>query len=83
MHSSSGISRGTRVAARLGRLHRPEGAGRSAVNHDWKRYEGVVAIPEGTKQILIATQIYGPGTVWFDDLDAEYTDDPAPDPIGS
>ena len=53
------------------------------VSHDWKRYEGVVAIPPGTKQILIAPQIYGPGTVWFDDLDAEYTNDPATDPIGS
>jgi hypothetical protein len=54
-----------------------------AVSHDWKRYEGVVKIPPGTKQILIAPQIYGPGTVWFDDLDAAYTDDRATDPIGS
>jgi RNA polymerase sigma-70 factor (ECF subfamily) len=49
-------------------------------NHDWKRYEGVVEIPPGTKQIIIAPQIYGPGTVWFDDLAAEYTDDPKTDP---
>jgi RNA polymerase sigma-70 factor (ECF subfamily) len=48
--------------------------------HDWKRYEGVVAIPPGTKQLIIAPQIYGPGTVWFDDLDAVYTTDPATDP---
>jgi RNA polymerase sigma-70 factor (ECF subfamily) len=53
------------------------------VSHDWKRYEGIVAIPPDTKQIVIAPQIYGPGTVWFDDLDAEYTNDPATDPIGS
>jgi RNA polymerase sigma-70 factor (ECF subfamily) len=51
--------------------------------HGWKKYEGVVAIPPGTKQILIAPQIYGPGTVWFDDLAAEYTDAPAIDPTGS
>jgi RNA polymerase sigma-70 factor (ECF subfamily) len=51
------------------------------VSHDWKRYEGVVAIPPGTKQIIIAPQVYGPGTVWFDDLDAEYTNDAATDPI--
>jgi len=51
--------------------------------HDWKRYEGVVAIPPGTKQIIVAPQIYGPGTVWFDDLGAEYTNDPTTDPIGS
>jgi RNA polymerase sigma-70 factor (ECF subfamily) len=50
------------------------------VTHGWKRYEGVVAIPPGTKKILIAPQIYGPGTVLFDDLAAEYTDRPATDP---
>lgn len=53
------------------------------VSHDWKRYEGIVAIPPGTKQIVIAPQIYGPGTAWFDDLEAEYTDDPVTDPLGS
>jgi hypothetical protein len=53
------------------------------VTHDWKLYEGVVEIPPGTKQIIIAPQIYGPGTLWFDDLAAEYTDDPATDPTGS
>jgi hypothetical protein len=49
-------------------------------NHNWKRYEGVVEIPAGTKQIIIAPQIYGPGKVWFDDLGAEYTNDAATDP---
>ncbi len=50
------------------------------VSHDWKRYEGVVAIPPGTKRLIIAPQIYGPGTVFFDDLAAEFTDQPATDP---
>ncbi|HEV3164589.1 MAG TPA: sigma-70 family RNA polymerase sigma factor [Isosphaeraceae bacterium] len=58
-------------------------AGDPPVTHDWKRYEGVVTIPPGTKQIIIAPQIYGPGTVWFDDLGAEYTTDPKTDPLGS
>jgi hypothetical protein len=49
-------------------------------NHGWKRYEGVVEIPPGTRQIVIAAQIYGPGQVWFDDFEAEYTDDPKTDP---
>jgi hypothetical protein len=40
-------------------------------------------IPPGTTQIIIAPQIYGPGKVWFDDLSAEYTNDPTTDPIGS
>ena len=48
--------------------------------HGWKRYEGVVEIPKGTRQIIIAPQIYGPGKVWFDDLGAEYTNDAATDP---
>ncbi len=51
--------------------------------HDWKRYQGVVEIPANTQQISVAPQVYGPGKVWFDDLGAEYTSDPAIDPIGS
>jgi hypothetical protein len=38
---------------------------------------------DATKEIIIAPQIYGPGRVWFDDLGAEYTTDPATDPIGT
>jgi len=59
----------------------PKGAGKPPVSHDWRRFEGVVAIPPGTKTIFVAPQIYGPGTVWFDDLDAEPTDAPATDPL--
>jgi RNA polymerase sigma factor (sigma-70 family) len=58
-------------------------AGDPPVSHDWKRYEGVVAIPAGTKKIIVAPQIYGPGTVWFDDLSAEYTADAETDPTAS
>jgi RNA polymerase sigma factor (sigma-70 family) len=61
----------------------PKEANGKPFTHGWKKYEGVVAIPPGTKQILIAPQIYGPGTVWFDDIAAEYTDAPATDPTGS
>ena len=42
--------------------------------HDWKKYNGAVKIPAGTKEIAIALQIYGPGTVWFDELEARYVD---------
>ena len=55
-------------------------AGDPPANHDWKRYEGVVTIPADTRKIIVAPQIYGPGTVWFDDLAAEYTEDAATDP---
>ena len=50
------------------------------VTHDWKKYEGVVAIPDGTEKLVIAPQIYGPGDVWFDDVVAEYTDAEPTDP---
>ncbi len=40
--------------------------------HDWTHYSGTVAIPAGTVEIRIAPQIYGPGTVWFDDISARY-----------
>jgi hypothetical protein len=38
-------------------------------DHDWKRYEGVVDVPEGTLRVQIGLQIYGPGTVWFDEVE--------------
>jgi len=51
--------------------------------HDWKWYEGVVNIPDGTDKIIVAAQIYGPGDVWFDDVVADYTDAPATDATAS
>ncbi|MDR3638564.1 MAG: sigma-70 family RNA polymerase sigma factor [Isosphaeraceae bacterium] len=56
-------------------------AGDSPVTHDWKPYQGVVEIPDGTAKLRVAVQIYGPGDIWFDDLVAEYTDAPATDPL--
>jgi len=58
-------------------------SGDPPVTHDWKKYEGVVAIPEGTAKLVIAPQIYGPGDVWFDDVVAEYTDAEPIDPTAS
>jgi hypothetical protein len=49
-------------------------AGDPPANHDWQQYLGTVRIPAGTRQILIAPQIYGPGTVWFDDIVVEVVD---------
>jgi hypothetical protein len=40
-------------------------------------------LPRGTRQILIAPQIDSPGTVWIDELEAAYTNDPKTDPIAS
>ncbi|QDT88441.1 Phospholipase/Carboxylesterase [Gimesia algae] len=47
-------------------------------NHDWKTYTGSAEIPENTKQIVIGLQIYGPGKVWFDDLEVTLTGESAP-----
>ena len=41
-------------------------------DHNWKQYSGTVPIVDGTKIIVIALQIHGPGTVWFDELTADY-----------
>jgi len=43
-------------------------------DHDWQDYAGTVSLPKDTKAIVIALQIYGPGTVWFDELRAVYID---------
>lgn len=50
-------------------------------DHDWKKLDGVVAIPEQTQKLIISAQVYGPGDVWFDDFQAEYTDEPVTDPL--
>ncbi len=51
--------------------------------HDWKRYEGIVEIPDGSQKIIVAMQIYGPGDVWIDDITADYTDEKVTDPQAS
>ncbi len=38
------------------------------LTQDWKLCEGIVEVPANTSKIGIAFQIYGPGSVWFDDL---------------
>lgn len=44
-------------------------------DHGWKRLGAIVKIPPGTTEIAIAPQVYGPGKVWFDDLDARFTNE--------
>lgn len=52
-------------------------AGDAPVSHDWKEYSGEVSIPAKTRQIVVALQIYGPGKVWFDDIEATFVDSTA------
>ena len=47
-------------------------AGDPAANHPWKKYASTVDIPENTKTIVIGLQMYGPGTVWFDEVEVSY-----------
>jgi len=43
-------------------------------SHDWKEYTGKVKIPPKTRSMQINLQMYGPGKIWFDDVNAEYVD---------
>ncbi len=52
-------------------------------DHDWKEYSGVVDIPAGTKKIQLGLQIYGPGKVWFDNLEAKFVEPGAADAANS
>lgn len=45
-----------------------------AADHDWKEYTGQVAIPPDARQIQIGLQVYGPGSVWFDEVKAFYAE---------
>jgi predicted esterase len=47
-------------------------AGAAPVSHDWKEYSGTVKIPSGTTGLGIGLEMYGPGSVRFDELKVEY-----------
>ncbi len=47
-------------------------AGDPPADHEWKKYSETVEIPQGTAKITVALQDYGPGKVWFDDIQARY-----------
>lgn len=40
--------------------------------HEWTHYGSVLAIPQGTTEIILTLEMYGPGTAWVDDVTAEY-----------
>jgi RNA polymerase sigma-70 factor (ECF subfamily) len=48
--------------------------GDKPADHDWKQYSGKVNIPPQTKEMCIGLQVYGPGKVWFDDVQVSYAD---------
>jgi predicted esterase len=53
--------------------------GDKPANHGWRRYTSVLAIPPGTESLNVMLQMYGPGTVWLDDVTVRYV--PASTPL--
>ena len=50
----------------------PKKAGRRPFTHSWELYSGQVDIPENTRDIVVGLQMYGPGRVWFDEIEVAY-----------
>jgi len=46
----------------------------TVATHDWKLREATVEVPAQASKVGIAFQIYGPGTVWFDDLEVAWVE---------
>ncbi|HVT14313.1 MAG TPA: M56 family metallopeptidase [Fimbriimonadaceae bacterium] len=44
----------------------------TAVTHDWKQYTNEIDIPPDTTNITLALEMYGPGTVYVDDVSVSY-----------
>lgn len=45
---------------------------------DWKKYEIVLDVPEGSSLIAFGALIEGTGQIWFDDIQFEIVDDTVP-----
>ena len=45
------------------------------LTHNWKLCEGIVEVPAGISKVGVGLQIYGPGSVWFDDLEVAWVRD--------
>lgn len=56
------------------------GDGDPAADHDWKEYANEFEIPAGTDRMRVALQMWGPGKVWFDDLQISFIDEVADAP---
>lgn len=48
--------------------------GDAALTHDWKKYSGTVAIDPKAVTLVIGLQMYGPGQVRFDQVEARYAE---------
>lgn len=52
--------------------------GDKPANHDWRFYTATVNVPANTKFLAIGLQMYGPGTVWLDDVTASFMPNDTP-----
>ncbi len=46
--------------------------GDKPADHDWRYYTATVEVPQGVSHLMIGLQMYGPGTVWMDDVSATF-----------
>lgn len=46
--------------------------GDKPATHGWRYYTATVAVPAGVSHLMIGLQMYGPGTVWMDDVSATF-----------
>jgi predicted esterase len=51
---------------------------RAEVDHDWKYYTCVIAVRPNTNAITLSLQMYSSGTIWIDDISAQYVPDDTP-----
>ena len=53
-------------------------SGDPPADHDWKKYSGFVKIPPRAAKYRVRLQVYGPGKVWFDNIQLQ---SPAPEKV--
>ncbi len=50
-------------------------SGETPIIHHWQDYSGAVEVPPGTRKIAVAVTLVSAGTIWFDEVRVECTDD--------
>ena len=53
-------------------------SGDPPADHDWRKYSGFMKIPPRAAKYRVRLQVYGPGKVWFDDIQLQ---SPAPEKV--
>jgi hypothetical protein len=45
-----------------------------SVSHDWQQYKSFVKVPTTESEVMVSLEMYGPGTIWIDDVTASFSD---------